>query len=99
MHRAVLADSNLLTCFRRRFPDARTHAYDKMVRLRLRLSSRIRRGHASGRAAPLAPIMLPFDGGSFLDGSVPLRGESLRVRAVRLARMRGAVVERQHVVL
>ena len=33
MHHALLTDSNLLTCFRRRFPTRRHMHYDEMVRL------------------------------------------------------------------
>ena len=32
-HHALLTDPNLLTCFRRRFPDHRNADYDEMVRL------------------------------------------------------------------
>jgi hypothetical protein len=33
VHRALLTDPNLLTCFRRRFPEERDADYDRMVRL------------------------------------------------------------------
>ena len=33
VHHALLTDSNLLTCFRRRFPDRGHSDYDEMVRL------------------------------------------------------------------
>jgi hypothetical protein len=33
VHHALLTDANLLTCFRRRFPEERDADYDRMVRL------------------------------------------------------------------
>src|SRR4051794_35997240 len=33
VHHALLTDPNLLTCFRRRFPEERDADYDRMVRL------------------------------------------------------------------
>ena len=33
VHHALLTDSNLLTCFRKRFPEHRDVDYDQMVRL------------------------------------------------------------------